>query len=94
MARILFFIFLAFLVWLAVRLLGAGRQRRDGKPDDESPAVKAPSTNPVEAVAQCAWCGVHVPTGTALALPDGRIYCGPAHRDAALEASSTGIVDR
>lgn len=78
MSRILFFVFLAFLVWLAVRMLGSSRKKRD-----VAEATDAPPERRVETIRQCAWCGVHVPAGEALALPDGRIYCGPAHRDAA-----------
>ena len=83
MGRILFFVFLAFLVWLAVRTLGGSRKNRDA----DRPAEAAPSERRVETVRQCAWCGVHVPTGEALSLPDGRIYCGAAHRDAALQVA-------
>ena len=78
MGRILFFIFLAFLVWLVIRVLGASRARRDAMPPAAAPAARQ-----VEAIQQCAWCGVHVPATQALTLPDGRVYCGEAHRDAA-----------
>jgi uncharacterized protein len=80
LARILFFVFLAFLVWLAVRILGAKRTGGEAAPPSSPPPA-------VEAITQCAWCGVHVPTGSAVALPDGRIYCGPVHRDAARAAA-------
>jgi uncharacterized protein len=79
MSRILFFVFLAFLVWLAVRVLGGARKRRDVADAAEA----APPDRRVETIRQCAWCGVHVPVGDALALPDGRLYCCPAHREAA-----------
>ena len=80
MARILFFVFLAFLVWLAVRMIGGSRRRSD----PAAPREAVPPERRVETIQQCAWCGVHVPVGEAVALPDGRLYCGAAHRDAAL----------
>ncbi len=85
MARILFFVFLAFLVWLAVRVLGAKRNR-----DDDERASPAPTPAPTasEPIRQCAWCGVHVPIGQAVALPDGRLYCGEPHRREASAASA------
>ena len=83
MSRILFFVFLAFLVWLAVRMLGSSRKKRDVAEATEA----APPERRVETIRQCAWCGVHVPAGEALALPDGRLYCGPAHRDAARQVA-------
>ncbi len=85
MARILLFVFLAFLAWLAIRVVG-GRRRDDGR---EQPTAEPPSTASIEAVAQCAWCGVHVPSADARALPDGRIYCGDAHREAARAIASS-----
>ena len=86
MLRILFFVFLAFLFWLAIRVL-AGSRKRDAARDPAPPPVKA-----VEAITQCAWCGVHVPQGEAVTLPDGRVYCGDTHRDAALKSAAP--VDR
>jgi uncharacterized protein len=90
MTRILFFIVLAFVFWLVIRMLGASRKRGDGPlppADDEI----APRTG-IEAITQCAWCGVHVPRGEAVTLPDGRVYCSVAHRDAAREVAAP--VDR
>lgn len=82
MARILFFIFLAFLVWLAVRTLGGSRKSVDRTRADE------PVTPPgIETVTQCAWCGVHVPSGEAVTLADGRVYCSEAHREAARQVT-------
>ncbi len=79
MPRILFFVFIAFVVWTIVRMLGSARKREDRAPT--SPTVAA------EPIVQCAWCGVHVPTGQLVTLPDGRRYCGDAHRDAARQAA-------
>ncbi len=79
--RYLLIVVVAILVWLAVRVLTARRERPDVAPDVAS-AAKA-----IEQITQCAWCGVHVPSGTAIVVPDGRIYCGEAHRDAARAAA-------
>lgn len=82
MPRILFFVFIAFLVWLLVRVLGGKRRQEEAKP------VSTPPLEPPEVIRQCAWCGVHVPTGEAVTLPDGRLYCSEVHREAALAAAS------
>ena len=87
MSRILFFVFLAFVVWLAVRLIGGSRKPRPGAPASAPPDA---ATREIETIRQCAWCGVHVPVGAALSLPDGRIYCGDAHRDAARRVAGPG----
>ena len=79
MARILFIVFIVFLVWLLVRVLG-GRRRDSGAAS--APAVDVPP-RPAESMAQCAWCGTHVPTSHAITVTDGRTYCSVAHRDAA-----------
>jgi uncharacterized protein len=86
MPRLLFFVFLAFLAWLAVRVLGSGRKRDDERGRDGRAAAPPPLAAS-EPIRQCAWCGVHVPIGQAVALPDGRLYCGEPHRAAA--AAST-----
>ena len=86
MPRILFLVFIAFLVWLAVRVL-RGRTDVAERQRDERPAPTA-SEAIAEPILQCAWCGVHVPIGHALTLPDGRLYCSAAHRDAASAASA------
>lgn len=82
MSRILFFVFLAFLFWLVIRLLAAQRNRRQAKAD----RPEAPAARTVETMNQCAWCGAHVPAPDALTVADGRVYCSAAHRDAALTA--------
>jgi uncharacterized protein len=91
-ARILLLLIIALLVWLALRIVAARSRRDDPPPREATPSrpndVANAATNAVEPIAQCAWCGVHAPAGTAVSLPDGRVYCGPAHRDAARAASS------
>lgn len=79
MPRLLLFVFIVLIVWLAVRMLGASRKQRDRD------GAAEPTAEPkgIETIRQCAWCGVHVPDGEAVSLPDGRLYCSEAHRDAA-----------
>ena len=82
MPRILFFVFLVFLVWLAVRWLGG--LRKPGAGDTDGSQRGSPSaTQEIETMRQCAWCGAHMPAAEAVSLPDGRVYCGAAHREAA-----------
>ena len=85
MARILFWVFIVFLVWFLVRWAGAMRRRR--APGDATPATGHDrSSAAVESMRQCAWCGAHMPSHDALALSDGRVYCSAPHRDAAIHA--------
>ena len=85
MARILFWVFIVFLVWFAVRWAGASRRSRDPVDATQGTARDKPSDT-VEAMRQCAWCGAHMPAHDALALTDGRVYCSAPHRDAASRA--------
>ena len=87
MARILLFVFVAFLAWLVVRIVGRRRDDGPAAPSADRPAADPPGA--IEAVAQCAWCGVHVPAAAARTLPDGRLYCGDAHREAARAIASS-----
>jgi uncharacterized protein len=82
MARILLFVAVAVLVWMGVRTLRAGRDR-------EVRREEAPAQRSVEPMTQCAWCGAHAPAVGALSLPDGRVYCSEAHRDAARLAATS-----
>lgn len=84
MARILLLLVVVFLVWLAMRIVATGRRQDEPRARDATPS----DSKTVVPVAQCAWCGVHAPAGTAVSLPDGRVYCGIAHRDAARAAST------
>lgn len=88
MPRILFFVFLAFVIWLAVRVLGGNRKRGDEGGAFASTAASPTAVAASEPIRQCSWCGVHVPIGQAVTLPDGRLYCSEAHRAAALAAST------
>ncbi len=90
MPRILFFIFVGFLVWFVVRWIGAARKRND-RPDvreGSAPGSAPQATREIDAMQQCAWCGAHVPVTEAVTLPDGRLYCGEPHRAAALSSTA------
>lgn len=93
MARILFWVFIVFLVWFAVRWLGASRRRRDGAGATTEAARGQPSDK-VETMRQCAWCGAHIPAPDALALTDGRVYCSTPHREAAIHADQAATRTR
>ena len=85
MARILFWVFIVFLVWFAVRWAGASRRRGDAV-DATRGAARVKPSDTVETMRQCAWCGTHMPAHDALALTDGRVYCSAPHREAAIDA--------
>lgn len=93
MGRILFWVFIVFLVWFAVRWAGTSRRRNGGpaEPTGAAPNAgnEAKTDDRVEAMRQCAWCGTHIPQHDALALIDGRVYCSAAHRDAASAAANS-----
>jgi uncharacterized protein len=93
-ARILLFLFLIFLAWLAVRVIGGNRKRNDEPSRAAPPSSPPPPSSMIEQITQCAWCGVHVPNASALSLPDGRIYCSTAHREQARAATSPSDRDR
>ncbi len=84
MPRILFFVFLAFLCWLLIRVIG-GSRKRDAPDVAKRPAPDAAARR-VEGMVQCAWCGAYAPSSTATMLADGRSYCGAEHREAAENA--------
>ena len=88
MPRILLFVLLVFLVWLAVRWLGG--LRKPGTRDADAARSAGPQPKQeIETMRQCAWCGAHVPSAEAVSLPDGRVYCSSAHRDAARDTIVT-----
>ena len=86
MPRILFFVLVVFLVWLAVRWLG-GLRKPAAREADAEHAANEKSQKTIQTMRQCAWCGAHVPEGDAVPLPDGRVYCSDAHRDVARDAA-------
>jgi uncharacterized protein len=71
MGRILFFLLLAIVVYVAWRAM----QRRGG---DRSAAAREQQQTP-PAMVSCATCGLHLPRQEALALGD-RYFCCEEHR--------------
>ncbi len=64
----------AFWIWRSNR---AGRQsQRVPKSSKSGPGS---ASTPVQAMLQCAHCGVHLPAGDAVSGKRGR-YCSPEHR--------------
>jgi uncharacterized protein len=70
MTKILFFVAVALLVYLAVR----SRRSAARKSDTGSPQAPAGG----EAIVACCRCGVHVPVSESVEV-DGRRYCCPEH---------------
>lgn len=77
MGRLLFFVFLAAVIYFAWRWLRLSQSRPPA-----SGATRDPAAPPAEPMVRCAHCGVHLPRGDA--LPRGeRYYCSEEHRQAA-----------
>lgn len=72
MGRILFFLLLAIVVYVAWRAM----QRRGG---ESSSAGREQQQKVPQAMVSCATCGLHLPRQEALALGD-RYFCCEEHR--------------
>ncbi len=77
MSRILFWIFLVGLVVLAVRAKLKGLAARQQPPLDRQAQPRQPPAE-IEAMTQCAHCGIHFPASEAVHA-DGHDYCSPGH---------------
>jgi len=75
--RILFWIALIVLVVFAVRSKLRALARRNGVPPHMQRGPAAP-TGQIEAMAQCAHCGVYFPASESVHA-DGQDYCSPGH---------------
>lgn len=76
MTRFLFWVALALLIYFAVRSKIKQGQKRQPPPQPQRQAP--PTALPVEAMLQCAHCGVHFPASENVPA-GGRNYCSPAH---------------
>lgn len=101
MGKVLVWILIALVAWLAWRLFVVSQRRtrraRDaaagdtpgatggGDADPESREVRRPGAP--ELMMQCAVCGVHLP-GSEARFAGGRVYCSDAHRDEAGAAAA------
>ncbi len=89
MGKLLSWVALIALVWLAFRLIAISQRRRQRAQADPGPADaaaagsrKAPAAGVSgELIVPCTHCGVFLPASDALREED-RAYCSRAHRDA------------
>lgn len=89
MGKVLSWVLMALVGYLAWRLVGviqrkAEAARRAGAAG-ESAAQAGRKAVRDERIVPCAHCGVHFPASEAVE-DGGRLYCSPAHRDAARAA--------
>lgn len=78
MGKLLFWVAVCAVVYLAFKLM-TGSRRGGGEAPDQS--AGRGSEGGGEPMVQCARCGVHLPASEALTGGD-RTYCCSAHRDA------------
>ncbi|MBI4754571.1 MAG: hypothetical protein HY778_03945 [Betaproteobacteria bacterium] len=71
MGRILFWLLLAFLIWL----LFTWTRRSVGRPPDG----QAPKERQIERMVSCAHCGVHIPENESVRAGE-RHFCSEEHR--------------
>jgi uncharacterized protein len=94
MGKIAIWIVVAIVVMLLVRAFKPRRSADEGGQaagrgkggDDAGGREQAEAKRGSELVMACAVCGVHLPASDAV-FARGRGYCGPAHRDADLDAA-------
>ena len=75
--RILFWIALIVLIVFAVRSKLRALAKRNGVPPNTARGPAAP-TGQIEAMAQCAHCGMYFPASESVHA-DGLDYCSPGH---------------
>lgn len=88
MGKLLVWVALIALIWLAFRLVAISQRRSERSAHDASGADRADAPRGArsrevsgEAIVPCAHCGLYLPTSDA--LHDGaNTYCSRAHRDA------------
>ncbi len=93
MGKLLVWVALIALVWLAFRLIAISQRRSERSARDApSGADRAGATRrgksrevPGESIVPCAHCGLYLPESDAL-RDDGNTYCSRAHRDAHRQA--------
>jgi uncharacterized protein len=76
--RILFWIALIVLIVFAVRSKLRAMVKRNGVPPNNMGRGQAAPTGQIEAMAQCAHCGMYFPASESVQA-DGRDYCSPGH---------------
>ncbi len=82
MGKLLLWVALVALGWLALKLVAASQRRRQaGRRVPPAGGGGAPGELASEMMVQCAHCGEYLPASDALADGD-RHFCNRAHRDA------------
>lgn len=85
MGKLLSWVALGLLVYVAYRLLLVSKRRaeraRAAAQHDTTPDPERAAVQQGEPMVACAQCGVYLPATEALEA-DGRAYCSPAHRTA------------
>jgi uncharacterized protein len=75
--KLLFWVLIAFVVisWFV-------RSKKDGKQQDEHSKQAGGASRPseVEAMLQCAQCGLHIPASEAVVTEQGKVFCSQEHR--------------
>lgn len=89
--KLLPWVVLGLLCWVAWRLMVVSRRRRERRADDraQDPAGAAvppdragePRVEGPERMVQCGTCGVHLPASEGV-FAAGKVYCSEAHRRA------------
>ena len=95
MGKVLNWVLIAALAWLAWRLVVISR-RRSGRAGSSSGASetsgkKTEQIEEPERILQCARCGIHLPA-TEGQFAGGRFFCSEAHRDAGAAGSADAAV--
>jgi len=98
MGKVLTWVLIAALAWLAWRLVVISR-RRSGRAGSAGSSSGAPETSgskseqieEPERILQCARCGIHLPA-TEGRFAGGRFFCSEAHRDAGVAGSADTAV--
>lgn len=93
MGKLLVWVGLIVLIWLAFRLIAISQRRSERSAHDAAPGAARAGTArsgksrevPGEPIVPCAHCGLYLPSSDA--LHDGaNTYCSRAHRDAHRQA--------
>jgi uncharacterized protein len=79
MGKLLFWVVLVALAWMAYRLFVISQRRREAAERRAQDAAGAP--RPEERMVRCSHCGVFLPSSDALIEGD-RAWCDRAHRQA------------
>jgi uncharacterized protein len=80
--KLLFWLLLGFLVYLALRKKGSAQGKgyeQSGPQPSAGAAETRPRAGSPEAMLQCRQCGVHFPASEAVHDPFGAVFCSEDH---------------